>query len=53
MSDLPKGYRWATEDEMDRDDVVWILLTKDSNGILYTGEESDAAVPVDSSADIG
>ena len=45
MSDLPKGYRWATEDETDRDDAISVKRTVDSQGNPYTGDEADLAVP--------
>jgi len=42
----PAGYRWAREDELDRDDVIMVPLTVSSNGHRYTGNEADAAVPI-------
>lgn len=47
MSDLPKGYRWATEDEMHRPDAILVKRTVSSNGHVYTQDESDVAVPED------
>lgn len=44
-SDLPKGYRWAREDEMDRHDAIVVPRSVDSQGIPYTQDEADLAVP--------
>lgn len=52
MTDLPKGYRWATEDEFQRylnreriQGAVTVIRTVDSQGTPYTHEEADLAVP--------
>lgn len=52
-TDLPEGYRWADESETERytagDPVpgtIVVPLTADSNGVLYTQDEADLAVPV-------
>lgn len=48
--DLPKGYRWADEDETERHGVdpipgaIVVLRTVDSRGVPYT-DEADLAVP--------
>jgi hypothetical protein len=44
-TDLPAGYRWATEDEMDRADAIAVRRTADSAGRPYDNEEFDMAVP--------
>jgi len=44
--DLPAGYRWAREDEMDREDAIVVPRTADSTGRPYTQGEADLAVPV-------
>jgi hypothetical protein len=50
MSDLPKGYRWATSEEtLDWENVPGIIVvprTVDSNGVPYTQDEADLAVPI-------
>lgn len=46
-TDLPSGYRWATEHEMDRPDAIVVQRTVDSTGRPYTEGEADLAVPVD------
>lgn len=46
-TDLPAGYRWATEDEMDREDAIVVPRTIDYNGTPYTDGEADIAVPVE------
>lgn len=43
--DLPKGYRWAREDETERSDAIVVHLTFDSSGKRYTQDEADLAVP--------
>lgn len=45
-TDLPSGYRWATEAEMDRADTIVVPRTADSEGHPYTQGEADLAVPV-------
>jgi hypothetical protein len=47
-SDLPFGYRWATEAETENMPEGWILvpLTQDVNGRPYTQGEADVAVPI-------
>ena len=45
MTDLPPGYRWATEEEMDRPDAIVVPLTADSTGRPYVQDEADLAVP--------
>lgn len=45
-NDLPIGYRWATEDEMDRPDAIAVKRTADSTGVAYTHGEADIAVPL-------
>jgi hypothetical protein len=42
----PAGYRWATEDEIDRPDVIVVPLTVDASGTPYTHNEADLAVPI-------
>lgn len=44
-TDLPAGYRWADEDEMDRPDAIVVRRTVDSTGRHYTQDEADLAVP--------
>jgi hypothetical protein len=44
-TDLPAGYRWATEDETDRPDAIPVKRTADSTGRPYTQDEADLAVP--------
>lgn len=44
-TDLPAGYRWATEDETDRPDAIIVKRTADSTGRPYTQDEADLAVP--------
>lgn len=44
--DLPTGYRWAREDELDRDDAVVVRRTADRQGNPYTHDEADLAVPI-------
>jgi hypothetical protein len=44
-TDLPKGYRWAREHEMDRADAIVVARSVSSNGHIYTQGESDIAVP--------
>lgn len=51
MSDLPKGYRWAFEDEMDREDAIVVMRTFDVNGVPYTQDEADVAVLIDDPKD--
>jgi len=50
MSDLPKGYRWATEEESENweniPDIIVVPLTVDSQGNPYTQDEADLAVPI-------
>jgi hypothetical protein len=51
--DLPKGYRWANEDECEAyakatssvPGVIVVKRTFDCNGIPYTQDEADLAVP--------
>lgn len=45
-SDLPAGYRWAFEDELDRPDAIVVPRTADSTGRPYTQGEADVAVPI-------
>jgi len=47
-TDLPFGYRWATEEEVEDPPEGWILapLTTDANGRPYTQDEADVAVPI-------
>lgn len=45
-ADLPVGYRWAAEHEMDRDDAIVVSRTVDSQGVAYTHGEADIAVPI-------
>lgn len=47
MTDLPYGYRWALEEDMDRDDAIVVMRTVDASGIPYTQDEADLAVPWD------
>jgi hypothetical protein len=48
-TDLPAGYRWATEEECeDWENVPGIISvprTADINGVPYTQGEADLAVP--------
>jgi hypothetical protein len=44
-TDLPKGYRWAREHEMERADAIVVARSVSSNGHIYTQGESDIAVP--------
>ena len=46
-ADLPEGYRWAEEMEMDRSDAIVVKRTFDSTGVRYTQDEADLAVPVE------
>lgn len=46
MTDLPAGYRWAREDELDRPDAIAVPRTTDHTGNPYTGNEADIAVPM-------
>lgn len=52
MTDLPKGYRWATAEETERInsgenlDSIVVPLTVDSEGNPYTQDEADIAVPI-------
>jgi hypothetical protein len=46
VSDLPEGYRWAREDEVDREDAIVVKLTVSANGNFYTQDEADIAVPL-------
>lgn len=53
-NDLPKGYRWATEDEVERyasdrynyPEYRIVSRTTDSSGIPYRENEADIAVPI-------
>ena len=45
--DLPAGYRWATEEEIERPDAIVVPRTVDYNGTSYTHGEADIAVPVE------
>lgn len=45
-TDLPPGYRWATEDELEAPGAIVVPRSADSNGVTYTQEEADIAVPV-------
>lgn len=45
-NDLPAGYRWAREDEMDREDAIVVPRTGQ-----YTQGEADLAVPVEEEVD--
>ena len=45
-NDLPAGYRWATEDEIDRPDAIVVLRDTDVNGVKYLLGEADVAVPL-------
>ena len=49
-NDLPAGYRWATEDETENfvqlTGAIVVKRTTDSNGVPYTQDESDIAVPI-------
>lgn len=44
--DLPEGYRWATEEEMDAADAIVVQRHVDSSGRLYKQGEADVAVPL-------
>lgn len=51
-TDLPVGYRWATADETEAwgktsayRDAIWVKRTADSNGVPYTHDEADLALP--------
>lgn len=50
MSDLPKGYRWATAEECEDwphvPGLIIVPLTVSENGHVYTQGESDLAVPI-------
>lgn len=45
-TDLPPGYRWASEMEMNREDAIVIKRTADNTGKPYTQDEADVAVPI-------
>lgn len=45
VSDLPEGYRWANEDELDMTGAILVKRTTDINGVKYTQDEADIAVP--------
>lgn len=45
--DLPPGYRWANENEMNRPDAIVVLRTVDASGKTYTQDEADLAVPIE------
>lgn len=55
MSDLPTGYRWATEAETEAhargmlDAAIVVPRTTDSTGHPYTQDEADLAVPLSTS----
>lgn len=49
-ADLPFGYRWADPEELDREDAIVVRRTVDSEGVPYTQDEADIAVPL--SADL-
>lgn len=50
-TDLPAGYRWATADECEQyatgnlSGAIVVPRTADSNGVPYTQDEADLAVP--------
>lgn len=50
MTDLPKGYRWATESETENwENVPGLIVvprTTDSTGLPYIQGEADLAVPI-------
>jgi len=45
-SDLPKGYRWATAEEVEAQmpGLIVVPRTKDSTGRPYTQGEADIAI---------
>lgn len=48
-TDLPGGYRWATAEETEAQNVPGAILverTVDSTGVPYTQDEADVAVPL-------
>lgn len=53
-TDLPDDYRWATEAETeaysahpgDYPDMIVVPRTADCNGVPYTQDEADMAVPI-------
>lgn len=53
MTDLPTGYRWATEEETEAHSVtenpamVVVPRTTDASGTPYTQGEADLALPID------
>lgn len=50
VNDLPEGYRWASEDECEGwenvSGIISVPRTFDSNGVPYTHDEADLAVPL-------
>jgi len=50
-NDLPEGYRWATEEETERNEeiigAIVVKRTADSTGRPYTQDEADIAVPLE------
>jgi hypothetical protein len=45
VTDLPEGYRWANEDELDMTGAILVKRTMNVNGVIYTQNEADIAVP--------